>query len=257
VREAKTDLHLEAEDLSGLDFPVARTWPCRIQRTARLSSHVLQVFLRLPPAARFAFTAGQYIDLIGPNGMRRSYSLASAKPDDGLLELHIAAVRDGALSQYWFNQAKNDDLLRLHGPLGTFALRRVSGLNLIFLATGTGIAPIKAMLESMNTWPQEQRPASVTVVWGARHRQDLYLHSVALPGCTAFVPVLSRHDPEWTGATGHVQDVLMSEPPNWAQTAVYACGSECMVRDARTQTMLAGLPAHRFYSDAFVASGNN
>ncbi len=193
VREAVADLHLQAEDLSNLVLPPPRTWPCRIQEITHPAAEIARVVLRLPPAARLEFTAGQYIDVTGPNGARRSYSLASAERADGHLELHIRAVEDGgALSRYWFAQARANELLRLNGPLGTFVLRPASGLDLVFLATGTGIAPIKAMLESMGSWPQAQLPALVTVLWGARHRADLYLDGLTLPGCTAFVPVLSR-----------------------------------------------------------------
>ncbi len=85
------------------------------------------------------------------------------------------------MSKYWFEQAKPNDLLRLHGPLGTFFLRKAAGRDLVFLATGTGIAPVKAMLESMAELPPDQQPRSVNVFWGGRGTQDIYLN-VSAPG---------------------------------------------------------------------------
>ena len=137
VRAVETDVHLEVDDLGGIALPAHKTWPCRISEIKPLAPDVVRVLLRLPATADFRFIPGQYIDVIGLNGIRRSYSLANATFADKLIELHIRAVEGGAMSNYWFNHAKPNDLLRLNGPLGTFFLREMAGLDLIFLATGT------------------------------------------------------------------------------------------------------------------------
>ena len=175
ARAAETDLVLEVEDLAGLALPPARTLPCRISSIEKPAPDVARIRLRLPPASDFRFLPGQYIEVIGHGGLRRSYSLASAGPAAEGLELHVRAVDGGAMSGYWFSQAKINDLLRLQGPLGTFFLRDVSSRNLIFLATGTGIAPVKAMLEALVALAPGSGPASVTVLWGGRVLADLYL----------------------------------------------------------------------------------
>ena len=257
VRTAVTDVSLDVEDLGGVVLPEAKTLPCRINSIDKLAPDVLRVVLRLPPTADFSFIPGQYIDVIGPGGVRRSYSLANASFADKQLELHIRAVHGGAMSQYWFEQAKANDLLRLNGPLGTFFLRDVAGLDLVFLATGTGIAPVKAMLESMQGLDAEKQPCSVTLFWGGRTPQDLYFDVAGIAGAFNFVPVLSRADAQWTGARGHVQQALLSVLPDLSQAAVYACGSDAMIRDAQTTLTAAGLPNNRFYSDAFVCSAAN
>lgn len=257
VRTAVTDLDLEVEDLGGVVLPAAKTLPCRINSIDKLALDVVRVMLRLPPTAEFSFIPGQYIDLIGPGGVRRSYSLANASFADKLLELHIRAVDSGAMSQYWFGQAKANDLLRLKGPLGTFFLRDVEGLDLVFLTTGTGMAPVKAMLESMQDLAAEKQPRSVMVFWGGRTPQDLYFDVAAILGRFDFVPVLSRADAQWTGARGHVQQALLAALPDLGQAVVYACGSDAMIRDAQTTLAAAGLPSSRFYSDAFVCSASN
>jgi len=257
VRAVETDVVLEVDDLGSIEIPLAKTFPCRISEIKLLESDVIQVLLRLPPTAIFHFLPGQYIDVIGPNGIRRSYSLANANFADRLLELHIRAVEGGVLSQYWFSQAKPNDLLRLNGPLGTFFLRESAGLDLIFLVTGTGIAPVKAILESMVQLDSEKHPKSVTVFWGSRKSQDLYFNVADIPGSHTYIPVLSRPSEDWTGSRGYVQDVLLETKPDLSNVAVYACGSDAMIHSAKTCLVQAGLPVNCFYSDAFVSSGTN
>lgn len=256
ARVAETDVTLDIEDLGGIQLPQPKTLPCRIAELSRLAPDVLQVKLRLPPASTFSFVPGQYIDVIGPNGIRRSYSLANANFADQSLELHVRAVPGGAMSDYWFHQARPNDLLRLNGPLGTFFLRESADLHVYFLATGTGIAPVKAMLESLQNVPAGQQPQSVTVLWGGRQPQDFYFNVTAVPVKQCFVPVLSRLSEGWTGAKGYVQDVLLSMAPELSKAAVYACGSDAMIYSAKQALTNAGLPLTRFYSDAFVSSGN-
>ena len=165
-RSATSDVELEADDLSEAHLAAAKTLPCRIDALERLAGDVLKVVLRLPPATPFDFRPGQYIDVIGPAGVRRSYSIANAPTEARRIELHIRQVADGVLSDYWFSMAKVNDLLRMNGPLGTFYLRDVDGVDLVFLATGTGIAPVKAMLEGLAGSSSARKPNSVSLYWG-------------------------------------------------------------------------------------------
>jgi CDP-4-dehydro-6-deoxyglucose reductase len=255
VRSALTDMLIEVEDLGDQFFPEVKTLPTRISSIGKLAPDVLSVKLRFPPNTPFTFLAGQYIDVIGPGGIRRSYSVANAPASDNQLQLHIRAVQSGAMSQYWFDQAKVNDLLRINGPLGSFFIRPLTGLHLVFIATGTGIAPVKAMLEQLATDPLETQPLSVTLYWGGREPQDLYADPSHWHTSLRYVPVLSRAPDDWTGARGHVQHSLLSEKPDWTKTVVYACGSDTMIQSAKAELTQAGLPGKRFYSDAFVPSG--
>lgn len=254
IRRAESDMTLDIQDLGNVTLHPARTWPCRIQALQPLASDVLKVVLRLPPSSQFDYHPGQYVDVIGPAGVRRSYSVANAPTPDKQVELHIRAVPDGALSRYWFEQARVNDLLRLHGPLGTFFLRDVAGLDLVCLATGTGIAPIKAALEGLRRRPQDALPASIRVYWGGRKPADLYWDPGLLDLPLRFVPVLSRPEPAWRGVRGHVQQAFLADQPQLARMAVYACGSDAMIHDARDLLMRSGLREGRFHSDAFVSS---
>jgi CDP-4-dehydro-6-deoxyglucose reductase, E3 len=253
---AASDLSLDVEDL-GLPADIAvRTLPCRIASLHRPAPDVMKVELRLPPNTDFRYLPGQYIDMIGKGGLRRSYSLANMREDGGNLELHIRQVAGGTFSAYWFEQARPGDLLRLEGPRGTFILRDVAGLDLVFLATGTGIAPIKAMLAQLSRGNGFPPPRSVHLLWGGRRETDLYLRPEPTPCDFRYTPVLSRPDDGWAGARGHVQDVLLQSSPTLQSTVVYACGSSAMIDGARAAMTAAGLPARHFFADAFVSSSN-
>lgn len=257
VRSVESDVLLYTDDLSNVKLPIVKTLPCRIAEINTLAPDVLSIKLRLPPAVDFEFIPGQYIDIIGPNGVRRSYSLANTNFEQKILELHVRRVDEGVMSYYWFSEAKISDLIRLHGPLGTFFLRDVAGMNLIFLATGTGIAPIKSMLESLIHLSDEKQPSSVTILWGGRQYQDLYMDFSSISHKYLYVPVLSRAESSWGGARGYVQNALLAMQPDLSNSVVYACGSNTMILDAKDLLKQAGLPANRFYFDAFVCSATN
>ena len=254
VRGAITDVALDVEDLGDTELFPAKTLPSRIESMDLLADDVVKVMLRLPPTADFRFNAGQYLDVIGPNGVRRSYSIASGTVHEQKLELHIRRVPDGELSDYWFTKAKANDLLRLNGPLGTFFLRDVTGLDLVFLATGTGIAPVKAMLEGLRDTPAHKMPKSITVYWGGRVYSDLYWTPPPMDFELRYLPTLSRAHDGWDGARGYVHHVCLATSNNLQNAAVYACGSDAMIQSAHRELTAAGLPENRFYSDAFVCS---
>ena len=255
-RSAISDVELDATDLGRLAHLKAHTLPARIDAMTKLAEDVLEVVLRTPPASILDFLPGQYIEVIGPGGIRRSYSIANAPRDDGRITLHIRKVLGGEMSAYWFGQAKKNDLLRFEGPLGTFCLRETAASRLVLLATGTGIAPIKAMLEELRTEPNAIKFEHIHLYWGGRHSPDLYWKpdDVSLP--VEFTPVLSR-EPSWSGRKGYIQDAVLSDALPLENAAVYACGSEAMIHDAKDALLGAGLLAGNFHSDAFIQSGES
>ncbi|MFJ4343855.1 FAD-binding oxidoreductase [Pseudomonas sp. NPDC089401] len=253
-RHATSDVEIDAEDLGALGNIVVKTVPCRIDSITRLADNVVEVVLRVPPTGKLDYLPGQYLDVIGEGGLRRSYSIANAQREDGKLELQIREVEQGMMSQYWFGTAKHNDLLRLEGPLGTFCLRDTEAGTIVFLATGTGIAPVKAMLEQLLGNPELAAGKKIHIYWGGRHPGDIYW-TPQLEGLNAeFIPVLSRPHPDWPGRTGYVQKALLDDGIELADAVIYACGSEDMIHSARSALTDAGLPAKHFYSDAFVSS---
>lgn len=252
-RTAVTEVSLDIEGLGELGNIQTKTLPCRIDSLSRLTDDVIEVTLRTPPTSHLAYLPGQYIDVIGKDGLRRSYSIANAPRDDGKLTLQIRKVPNGEMSRYWFDEAKANDLLRLEGPLGTFCLRPSQVSQLVLLATGTGIAPIRAMLEQLATNPAANTYRQIHVYWGGRTEKDLYWTPdyPVLP--LRFVPVLSR-SPDSAGAKGYVQDVALADGIDLQDAIVYACGSESMIASAKSKFVTVGLNPKNFHSDAFVSS---
>jgi CDP-4-dehydro-6-deoxyglucose reductase len=252
ARTALDNVSLDIEDLGRLAAIKTQTLPCRIDSIRPLTDDVMQVILRLPPKNNFAYLSGQYIDVIAKNGIRRSYSIANSKLLSDKVELHIRQVENGELSQYWFEEAKQNDLLRFEGPYGTFCLRDKPQKNIIFLATGTGIAPIKSILEDLNSAAEQTH--NIYLYWGGRHTQDIYWQPEFGTIQINFNPVLSRADVTWTGRRGYIQDALMADNIDLSHSVVYACGSDQMIHSAQKSLILNGLDSKNFYSDAFVSS---
>lgn len=253
----KSDLVIEVKEVGAAkDIPV-KTLPCRIERLERLGEDVMQIFLKLPANERLQFLPGQYIDFLLKDGKRRSFSLANAPEEDALLELHVRHVAGGAFTEHVFNTMKVKDIMRINGPLGSFFLRE-SDKPAIFLATGTGFAPIKSILSHAF---HHQSDRQLVLYWGARNLKDMYL--AQLPGQWqeqhrnfSFVPVLSQPDAGWPGRTGHVQDAVLADFADLSGYQVYACGSPKMIDSAFKACSAQGLPEDEFFSDAFNFQGN-
>ena len=253
VREAVSDLTISVAGASKFSMPLVRMIPCRISVLDQISVDVMRVALRLPPNSKFEYYPGQYVEVV-KGGVRRSYSVANDYSQDCMLELHVKRFSDGLMSEYWFEQAKINDLLRLNGPLGTFFLRDFLGVNLIFLATGTGFAPVAAMLGRLSSVKPEDRPRSVCVYWGGRVESDFYAQAPDIGFPYIFKRVISRGSVG--DALGYVQAVCLADTVNFENTMVFACGSNSMIEDAKCLLVEAGLDEADFYSDAFVCSAS-
>lgn len=249
-RTIESDIYLDIQDLGEIGVIPLLTLPCRISNLELVKKDVLAVALRLPPAANFKYVEGQYIDLIH-DGIRRSYSIANTPREDGRIELIIKKVKDGLMSDYLFDSAVLNDLLRIEGPQGTFSYRDDESKNIIFLATGTGIAPKKAILEKMSI--QNNLDRNIYVFWGGRYAEDMFLDISSIEVNHQFFSVLSRDDVELS-YKGYVQDAVLKSGINLSDSTVYACGSEDMISSAATLLINNGLSSKRFFSDAFVSS---
>ena len=250
-----TDLAIECREISAVKDIQIRTLPCRVQKMERIAPDVMMLYLKLPANERLQFLAGQYIDILMKDGGRRSLSMANAPHDDALLQLHLRNY-GGPFSNHVFHRMKEKEILRFEGPLGTFFLREDSDKPLILLASGTGFAPIKAIVEHM-LHKGIKRPTAL--YWGARVRADLYLNELAekwqREDGIRYVPVLSeaRPDDRWTGRTGFVHRAVMDDHPDLSGHQVYACGAPVMVEAAHQDfTTRHKLPDEEFFSDAFT-----
>ncbi len=250
-----SDLVVECREINAVKDIVVKTLPCRVQQMEKLAPDVMRLYLKLPATERLQFLAGQYIDILMRGGIRRSLSMANPPHDDGVLELHLRNY-GGPFSNYVFNKLKGKEILRFEGPLGTFFMREESAKPIILLASGTGFAPIKAIVEhALHKGSSRQ----MTLYWGGRRRADLYLSALAEQWAREhgiqYVPVLSEAPPEdeWNGRTGFVHRAVMADFPDLTGYQVYACGVPVMVEAAhRDFTKECGLPADELYSDAFT-----
>lgn len=252
-RSATSDVTLDIEPLDRLAGIEIKTMASRIVSIEQLAPDIVRVMLKTPPTSPMRFLPGQYIDVI-VEGVRRSYSLANAPRTDGQLELIIKRYRGGILSEYWFERAKANDLLRIEGPFGTFFLREEGPTNIVFLATGTGIAPVKALLEELAADPERAARHRLTVFWGNREAESFCWDPVGLGLDVGIHHLLSGTDASWSAARGYVHDAAIRQGIDPDDTVVYACGSNAMIISARAALLALGLPAKRFFSDAFVSS---
>ena len=261
-------LEIEAREVSLGDFP-AKKLAARVASITRPSSDVAIVHLQLPASEKAQYHAGQYLQFILKDGSRRSYSMANAAHLAEKIELHIRHMPGGKFTDTLFGLAepalKERDILRVEMPLGTFFIREESSKPMVLLASGTGFAPIKAMLEHAI---EKKNARPMVLYWGARRKADLYLHDTALALAAQaqaaglnvrYVPVLSEPsaDDAWSGRTGLVHQAVMADLPDLSGCQVYACGAPVMVQAARTDfTTRCGLPPEEFYADAFTSAAD-
>ena len=247
----RSEVILDVEDLA-VKLPKPQVTPCKINSITALTPHIVEVVLRLPPKVDFQFLAGQYIDIIR-NGQKRSYSISHSQCEGNELRLFIRNYEGGLFSQYWFNKAQTNDLLRMEGPLGTFFYRNNPACEeIVLIATGSGIAPIKAILEQLQSTPELTTHKKIWLLWGGRKKEDLFWQpETTLPNFT-YIPVLSREE-QWQGAKGYVQEIALQQPILWQKAQVYACGSEVMIQSAQKLLTQQGLKEENFFADAFIA----
>ncbi|MEQ1592375.1 MAG: CDP-6-deoxy-delta-3,4-glucoseen reductase [Thiobacillaceae bacterium] len=252
-----TDLVIEAKEVGASKDIIIKTLPCRVEKLERRADDVMVVKIKLPATERLQFLAGQYLDFLLRDGKSRSYSLANPPHDDALLELHIRHVPGGLFSDQVFSSMKERDILRLKGPLGSFFIREDSDKPMIFVAGGTGFAPIKAMLEHAFA---EHTERELILYWGVRSLKDLYLAELPLQWQKerpnfSFIPVLSAPEPadQWQGRTGYVHDAVLADFTDLSGYQAYACGAPVMVDSARDAfTTQRNLPEDEFFADSFV-----
>ena len=250
VHKPISDIEIDIEILENIKFLKSKTLPAKISSITKITADVIKLVLRFPPYASFEFLPGQYVNVI-KGSIKRSYSIAGAK-EPNTLEFYIKNYEQGQMSKYLFGEAKENDLLRVEGPLGSFFLREISLKNLIFLATGTGIAPILSMLKSSDNSDLLSK-RSIYLFHGGRFKDDLIEQVFLRNSNIHYFPTLSREKID-DFHFGHIQHILIDEKIDLKNATAYACGSEKMINDAKSLLIDAGLSPKEYYSDAFLES---
>ena len=253
----RSDVSIECREVGAVrDIPI-RTLPCRVQKMEHPAADVMILHLKLPTNERLQFLAGQYIEFLLKDGKRRAFSLASAPHDDELLQLHIRLTPGGQFTEHVFHGMKEREILRFEGPHGRFFLREEGEKPMVFVAGGTGFAPIKGIIEHAL---HIHSPRPMTLYWGARRPPGLYMDELARTWQHShaqfrYVPVVSEALPEdgWQGRTGLVHEAVMADFPDLSGHQVYVCGAPAMVDAAKREFVGAcRLPAEEFFSDSFT-----
>lgn len=259
--KAQSDLVLESRQVTEEGALPIKKMPTRVSSMQKVSDDVIVMKLQMPANDIFLYRAGQYIEFLLRDGSRRSYSMASAPAEGAPMELHIRHMPGGKFTDLVFGSMKEKDILRIEGPFGSFFLRENSDAPIILLASGTGFAPIKALLEHMQH-KQITRPA--TLYWGGRRPSDLYMgawvHEFAQANpWLSYVPVVSDALAEdgWSGRTGFVHRAVLEDHKDLSGYQVYACGAPIVVDSAKKDFCAqAGLPEEFFFADAFTSEAD-
>ncbi len=262
-----SELTIECHEVNATKDIEIKTLPSRVEKLNRITDNVMVISLRLPANQRLQFLAGQYIDILLKDGKRRSFSIANAPHDDEFLELHARNYPGGVFAEHVFSHMKEKDILRFEGPLGSFFLRdEPEDGNIIFVASGTGFAPIKSILE--HVFHQENsrgNKRNMILYWGGRTKNELYMTDLVYQWQKehdnfSFIPVLSEALPSdnWQGREGFVHDAVLQDFNSLENYQVYACGAPVMVEAAYHDfTNQRNLPKDGFFSDVFTPSTSN
>ncbi|MDB5776904.1 MAG: flavin oxidoreductase [Herbaspirillum sp.] len=254
-----SDVDIGTRSITRFDPNAQKIVDAKIYRVTRVTDDISLLQLRFPAGTRVKFKAGQYLQVLLEDGERRSFSMANPPHQNDGVQLHVRHLAGGKFSGYLEAGPASGDIVKLELAFGDFYLREDTEKPIIFVASGTGFAPIKAMLEDAFKRKLTSRP--MTLYWGGRRSKDLYFVDQALKWAQqyphfTFVPVLSEPEEGWQGRTGFVHRAVMDDFSSLAEYEVYACGVPAMINAAREDFVSQrGLPSDAFFCDVFVPEG--
>ena len=260
IATPQSDLVVRPRRIQRSDPLARKRITARVFRLSRPADDVAVLQLRFPASIRAKFRAGQYLRIKTPDGDERSFSMANAPQESDGVQLHIRNVPGGAFSERVLASLQLNDKLEIEVPFGDFYIRDGDEAPYVLVATGTGFAPLKSIIDDMI---HRRKRNEVRFYWGGRGRADLYMAEACeswarrCPWFT-FIPVLSEPDSDWKGRRGLVHRAVLDDIPDLSGGCVYACGNPMMIQAARAEfKTLGGLPDDRFHADAFVPSGHS
>ncbi|NRB71065.1 MAG: CDP-6-deoxy-delta-3,4-glucoseen reductase [Xanthomonadales bacterium] len=251
-----SDLVLEVREIEAVrDIPVLKL-PARVAEKSLLADNVVKLVLKLPRAQRLQFLAGQYIDILLPEGKRRAFSIASSPAREGEIELHVRHVEGGGFTGWVFHEMEPRAILRLEGPLGTFFVRHDEPKRpMIMMGGGTGFAPLKSMIEDLLAHG-DTRP--LHLFWGARTQEELYQEDlieqwVAEHDHITYTSAVSDQCDErpQKGFAGFVHEAVLHAYDDLTTHDVYMSGPPAMIDAARHAFVEHGCREDRLFYDSF------
>lgn len=228
------------------------TFEAELYGLAFLNHNVMQ--LKLKPANLDTWAPGQYLNLINPEGIIRSYSIANQPKQDGFIELHVKVQGNGCMSQWLKTSAKIGDQVKIRGPLGNcfyFNPKKLS-YDILLVGTGTGLAPLVGIVKEALS---QGHSGQITLLHGGVLKEDLYYQNElhALAGTFAnfhyATAVLKNEKGELDSPIDQVVLQYIHTPKN---LHVFVCGPEETTKKLKMKIFCAGVPSQQILSDAFV-----
>lgn len=217
-----------------------KTHAARLVNSVPLSGYTQHLEFEMLGESRFGFVAGQWLSLKYPKPdgeeITRAYSIASPPGEDNLFALCLNRVNDGFMSNHLCD-LKPGDQIECQGPFGDFILRPPMR-DTIFIATGTGIAPFRAIIHWLLADQARHLDKTLTLIFGNRTENDIYYHkefsNLAADHVNFhYLPTLSRGDANWKGLRGYVQEHVTAIAQGRTDMHAYICGLDKMVRANR------------------------
>ena len=235
-------------------LPETHSMSLEVVAVQALCPGVRELRLRGPQLAQTTYLPGQYLNILLSDGRTRSFSMAGATAVEAEVRLFIREIEGGQFTQRILPSLEPAQVVQVEMPLGTFYYRERDWRPMVFIATGTGIAPIRAILESL--LDNEDCPP-IHLYWGMRTEADLYLQAELEAWAPRlsdfeFTPVLSLPHVDWQGRVGYVQDAVATDYPDASEHAFYLCGAPAMIEDAISKLKMAGANPDFIYADAFT-----
>ncbi|QWT19069.1 2Fe-2S iron-sulfur cluster binding domain-containing protein [Bacillus sp. NP157] len=249
------DIAIQAREIASVEDIPHRRVETEVAERRMLAPDVVGLWLRPLDGDTLRWLPGQYLDVVLPDGKHRPFSIASGPRDHGLVELHVRHVPGGGFTSWVYESLKVGDRLSIEAPLGTFVPREDSERPMLFMAGGTGFAPVKAVVEHFIALGT-RRP--MHLYWGVRNADDLYLAELARgwaaqSSTITFTPVLSDPDAAREAGLreGLVHEALLADHPVLSGYDLYMSGPPAMIAAGRELFLDAGLPEDRLFYDSF------
>jgi len=221
----------------------------------KLTPTVRNFHFEFPDQQRFDFEAGQFVMVEVPKDgktVRKPYSIASAPHWSDRIELCIKKVEGGYVSSYFFDLSEGY-VMPMEGPLGVFKLKEKLPQHLIFVATGTGIAPLRAQIHTLF---HRGYTGKITLILGVRYENEVLFDDefkklVQDKPNFEYIPVVSRPK-EWNGAKGYVQEQIRAHYPKPGGQEIYACGLVPMINSLKETLLELNYPKEALHFERWT-----
>ncbi len=232
--------------------------------TALKNIHNKTLLLTLAPVTKgdcfCQFIPGQYVEIIPPNGqwLPRAYSIGNAPQNGGAIELQIGLVENGRLSNWLFEELNQDDVLQVRGPRGNFTIKSLPEKSLVFVAGGTGFAPIKALIEQQIQMNSKRK---MELYWGIGSAEDVYgieqliLWKNKAPNFSCTLAINNDELPKLPEGiqivSGKLTNAISNERKQFKESDAYVAGSPAMMPEISKILMEQGIAPEDIHIDSF------